>query len=79
MLTLVTAILATYGISKLLTSYSGPYELFSSLRQKYPLSPLSCLICTSTWLAAPIAIISGLSIIEYLAILGVIILVENKL
>lgn len=77
--TFIIAILATYGVSKIVTAYDGPYEVFYKLRDKYPLSPFLCLVCTAVWVAVPICIFSGLSVIDYMAVIGAVILMEVKL
>lgn len=72
------AVLATYGTSKIISEYDGPYSIFTKIRNKYPLSPFLCVVCTSVYLAVPISVVSGLSIIGYLAVIGSIILIEVK-
>lgn len=46
---LIIGALATFGLSSLLSYYSGPFEVFVRLRKK--LKALECAVCTSVWVA----------------------------
>lgn len=74
------AILATFGISSLLTEYSGFYNIFHKLRYKARgelKSMLECMICTAVWLAIPVSIVLGVGFMGYLAVIGGVILLER--
>lgn len=76
---LITA-LAVYGLSALISEYEGPFEAFKRLRGKYPNSALTCVVCTSVWLAVPISLISIYFGVEWLipsAIVGAVIVGER--
>lgn len=79
MIELLYAAIATYGLSAIVSNYDGPWSIFYRLRRKYPQSALTCLLCTSTWISAPIAWYFGVGISGYLVIVGVIAIVEGKL
>lgn len=76
---LITA-LAVYGLSELLTTYDGAFSVLKRLRDKYPESALSCLICVSCWIVVPmmlLAIYGGIIFITPFAIIGVIMIVDR--
>ena len=77
MIELLILALATYGVSKLLVEYDGFGDIFYKLRAKSWLSMLNCVVCTSVYIAVPIAIFSGVGVLGYLAILGIVILIER--
>ena len=77
MIEIIISSLATYGISKLVSSYDGLYGVFVRLRTKYPSSPLNCVPCLSVFLAIPIAYISEIGFMGYLATLGTIIMIDR--
>lgn len=74
MIEIITAIIATYGTAALIVSYDGPYDLLFKLRSK--VKPFRCVVCTSVWLAIPVSLFSGLTFIEYLAVIGGVILLD---
>lgn len=72
--------LATYGVSRLLTEYSGPGSIFLQMRVALPNSPLDCVVCTSVWVAAlffGILLIGGGYLLTPFAIVGVVMLLED--
>lgn len=75
MIEIIIAATATYGVSALVSEYSGPFDIFFRLRQR--LRVLECTVCLSVWLAIPISIFSGLDIMGYFAVIGVIIIIEG--
>lgn len=75
MFDLILAVLATFGTSALITNYGGPIGIFIKLRSKT--NVLQCTVCLSVWVAIPISIVSGISLIEYFATLGCVILLER--
>lgn len=64
--------LATYGISTLLSDYSGPKDIFNHLRQR---GLPDCAVCICPWVSGLLCIVYEMSIIEYLAITGIVILI----
>lgn len=78
-ISIIISSLATYGVSSLLTNYEGFHGIFSKLRDKYPDSFLQCLVCTSVIVSIFICFMSGVGILGWLAVIGIIILVEQKL
>lgn len=76
---LLVIALAVYAISKLLSAYDGPFDVFKILREKFPMSPLVCAVCTAVWVAIPFSIFSGISFLDYFAVIGIVILLEVKL
>lgn len=62
--------LAVWRISYLLTSESGPRDVFATLRDRLAGSVwggvTSCLYCMSLWIAAPVAWVLGASVTERL-------------
>lgn len=68
-ITIILAASGAYGVSTLLSEYDGPWGLFSKLRNLG--SVFRCSTCLSFWALLPIAIISDLNILGYLAALGI--------
>ena len=82
MIDFIIAALATYGISSLVTSYDGLYEVFLKLRQKYPHSAFNCPACLSVWFAVIFTLLIYLGflwLLVPLAIVGVVIILERVL
>lgn len=82
MIELIITALAVYGTSKLLVEYDGYKDVFYKLRQSERLTMLHCVICTSVYVALAFSIIYWLGWAIWLlplAIVGVIILIEDKL
>ena len=75
-LTLIVAILAVYGVSTLFAEYNGFKDVFIKLRK---MGMPDCAVCLSVWIAIPISIIAGLSIVEYLSVIGGVILLSRHL
>lgn len=66
-MSIIIAILATYAVSTLLSTYDGAFNVFTELRE---LGIPSCAVCIAVWIAIPISLIMGVSFIEYFAVLG---------
>lgn len=82
MIELLVLFLSVYGASKLLTEYDGFGDVFYKLRNKPWLKMLSCIICTSVWVAVLFSIIWALGFVYLLtpvAVVGAVILLEEKL
>lgn len=82
MIELIITALAVYGTSKLLVEYDGLMDVFYRIRSIKWLKMLTCVVCTSVYIALAFSIIYWLGWAMWLlplAILGVIILIENKL
>jgi len=80
MIELIITTLAVYGTSKLLVEYDGYRDVFYKLRSHY--EALQCVICTACWIAVAFAVVFWLGCAMWLlplAILGVIIILEDKL
>lgn len=75
MFEIIISSIATFGISALISNYDGPGEILFKLRKKVPLT--RCTICLGVWAGIPIAYFMGVGIIGYLAIIGLVILVER--
>ena len=74
-LTIIVNMLAVYAVSTLLAEYNGFRDIFMKLRKK---GLPDCAVCLSVWTAIPAALLTGLSVVEYLAVVGgVILLVRN--
>jgi hypothetical protein len=76
----VTAALAVFAVSSLLTEYEGFKNAFAILRDKFPDSPLKCLVCTSLYVAVLFYILNYYGIDQHLlplATIGAIILIER--
>ena len=77
---LIITTLATYGLSSLLTSYDGPFDVFLKLRELFPRSPLECTVCTSVWVSIAFFLVLLLGLGYYLlplAIVWLVILLER--
>jgi hypothetical protein len=72
--------IAAFAVSSLLTEYEGPKDAFVSLRDKFPNSPLKCLVCTSVYVSVVFYILNHYGISAHLlplATIGVIIIIER--
>lgn len=74
---LILAILSTYGISTLISEYDGPFNLFVKLRNMDVSKVTSCSVCLSVWIAIPVSIIIGLTLVYYLSVIGAVILLNR--
>lgn len=74
---IIIASLATYGISALISNYSGIFNLFERLRNRYPDSAFHCVVCLSVWVAIPISLAMSIGIIGYLAVVGIVIALDT--
>ena len=82
MIELIITALAVYGTAKLFVEYDGYMNVFYKLRQREWLKMLTCVICTSVWLSLAFCIVFWLGWAMWLlplAIVGVIIILEDKL
>lgn len=79
---IIIASLATYGISSLLTEYSGIKDIFIKARLRFPNSALNCIVCTSVYVSIALFIIVLLGLGYYLtpfAVVGVVIILDRFL
>lgn len=82
MIELIITALAVYGTSKLLVEYDGYKDVFYKLRQSERLTMLQCVVCTACWVTLAFSVMFWLELAVWLlplAIVGVIILIEEKL
>ena len=82
MIELLITILAVYGTSKLLVEYDGFMDVFYLIRSIKWLKMLTCIVCTSVWVAVAFSLVFWLGLAVWLiplAIVGIIILIEDKL
>ena len=80
MIELLILALATYGTSKLVAEYDGPFDMLYSMRNRRWLGMLTCTVCTSVWVGLFFSIIFWLGFVWVLlplAIVGAIILIEE--
>ena len=80
MIELIITALAVYGTSKLLVEYDGYRDVFYKLRSHY--EALQCVACTSVYVAVAFSAVYFLGLSMWLlplAIVGAIILIEDKL
>lgn len=75
---LIIGSLATYGIAVIVANYDGPFNILVKLRESKVGSLFTCSVCLSVYVAAFVAIFMGLSFFEYLAILGLAVLLERN-
>jgi len=71
----IFAALATFGVSALISNYDGPMGVFVRLRSH--VAATRCCVCLSVWLGIPIALLTGVGVVGYLAIIGTVILIER--
>lgn len=80
MIGFIIYVLAVYGVSALMTSYDGLGGVFLRIRNKYPHSVFTCIVCLSVWVAVLlfIPIMLGLgNFLTPLAVIGAIILIKE--
>lgn len=75
MLEIFIATLGTYGVATLVSDYDGAFGIFKRLRKLGEV--FECNICLTPWIALPIAYLAGLSFVEYLAVIGLVIIIER--
>lgn len=80
---MIDAVLCAFGVYVLtlvLSSYSGPLDIFSRLRSVLP-EPLfdlfTCFTCLSFWVGGVFALFAGLSWIEYFASVGIAVIAHE--
>lgn len=66
--------LATYGMCKLVSEYDGPFNVFQRIRSQF--KAFLCLACSSVWVCAPLALFTGLSVVEYFAAIGIVLILD---
>lgn len=62
-----------YAVTLVLYSYSGPFNIFSLLRNKSPeliREIMSCYVCLSWYVALLFAVATGMNWVEYLGVVG---------
>lgn len=74
---IVLPALAAFGISALISQYDGLSGVLQRVRLNRLRRLASCTVCLSVWVAIPISIVANLSVIEYFATLGFVILLER--
>lgn len=74
---LLIAALATFGLAALISQYDGPDKMFARLRKRDKSKLTHCPVCLSVWLAIPISILAGIGLVEYIAIIGIVIIIER--
>lgn len=70
---LILSTLSIYAITLVLSSYSGPFHVFSLMRNKSPemlKELLECFVCLSWYVALSFTLLLGLNILEYMAVVG---------
>ena len=80
MYNLLILVLATYGASKLLVEYDGFGDVLYKLRNRAWLKALTCVVCTSVWVATLLSLLLFFGqywIVTVLAIVGTVILIEE--
>ena len=80
MIELLILALATYGTSKLVAEYDGPFDMLYSMRNRRWLGMLTCTVCASVWVGLFFSIIFWLGFVWVLlplAIVGAIIFIEE--
>ena len=82
MIELLILALATYGTSKLVAEYDGPFDILYKIRHVKYLKALLCVVCTSLYVAVVLSIVWALGHAMWLtplALVGVVIMLEDKL
>lgn len=77
MIEVLLASAATFGWSWLIVYKDGFLDIFLKLRSKSWLKMLLCFKCASVWIAMPLSALFGLSILEYFAVVGFVILADE--
>lgn len=67
---IVIGILIVYGLATIVTEYDGPFHVFAKLRASKLNSLLSCAVCVSPYIALLLIPLMGISLVQYLAVLG---------
>lgn len=69
----------TYGLSTLISEYDGPIDLFVKLRSTKLLKFFECGVCLTPYVALIPTLLLGLSLVEYLATVGIVIMIVRKI
>lgn len=77
MIELIIASLATFGLATLIADYDGPAGILLKLRKADKTKLTHCNICLGVWLAIPISLLAGIGLVEYIAIIGIEIIIER--
>lgn len=67
---LLIAILGTYGLISLISDYDGPFNVFFKLRSSRLGKLFECGVCLSPYFALIPVLGLGMSLYEYLAVIG---------
>ena len=59
------SLLATYGLTLILTEADGPFGVLYKLRHLKGLGALKCFVCTSVWVGALFALLTTQSALEF--------------
>lgn len=82
MIELIILALATYGVSKLISDYDGPFDILYKIRHVKYLKALLCVVCTSLYVAVVFSIVWALGHALWLtplALVGFVVILEEKL
>ena len=82
MIELIILALATYGVSKLISDYDGPFDILYRLRNIKVLKALLCVVCTSIYVGVALSIVWALGHALWLtplALVGIVVILEEKL
>ena len=55
-------LLSIVGWTRVVTSFAGPWDLLAHLRASWPRGPLSCPVCTGTWMGLAHAALLALAL-----------------
>jgi hypothetical protein len=82
----VIATLAAYRISRMITREDGPFDALSWIRGKVDPNQkswvgrgLACIACVSFWVSLVIAIVSGYTWLEWLAVASGVMIVNREM
>lgn len=76
MVELLQASIAAYGLSTLLADYDGPFRIFFRLRRSRLGTLIECNVCLLPYVAI-LCLVSPLWMLNYLAVVGVGILISR--
>lgn len=66
---------ALYGVTTLVAEYEGVFGVFAKLRSA--ITFLQCVPCSAVWIGIPLAFVSGIGLIGYLASIGFVLLLDR--
>jgi hypothetical protein len=70
---IIYAILGTFSTTLVVSSYAGPGHVFVKMRNKsseWLSELLECFPCLVWWVTVPFALLLGLDLLEYFAVVG---------